>query len=91
VPVLLIVVDTNSERAVFLCLNASIDKIVLSEDPAYAQQGTKTSDVPIRHEIAREATSLIPLLFQGPPFTLSFGTRTAQGGVSTYSCASRPE
>lgn len=62
-PVLLIVIDTNSKRAFFLCLNDYIDKVLLPEDPEYAQKGTKTIHIPIRNEITREATSLIPLSF----------------------------
>lgn len=65
IPVLLILVDTNSKRAFFICLNDYIDKILIPEDPNYASKGSKTIYIPTANEILDEEDALIALRAYG--------------------------
>lgn len=38
IPVLLILVDTKTEKAYFVCLNDYIDKVLIPEDPSYSKK-----------------------------------------------------
>jgi len=65
IPVILILVDTNTERAFFICLNDYIDKILIPEDPGYASKGTKTIYIPMANEILDEKNALVALRAYG--------------------------
>ncbi|MDO7084757.1 DUF4365 domain-containing protein [Pseudocolwellia sp. AS88] len=65
IPVLLILVDTNTERAFFVCLNDYIDKVLIPEDPDYASKGKKTIYIPTSNEILDEEDALIALRAYG--------------------------
>jgi hypothetical protein len=54
IPVLLILVDTNTEKTLFVCLNDYIDKVLIPEDLYYASKGTKTIYIPTSNEIQEE-------------------------------------
>ena len=65
IPVLLILVDTNTEKAFFICLNDYIDKILIPEDPNYSSKGSKTIYIPLANEIKNEEFALIALRAYG--------------------------
>ena len=65
IPVLLILVDTKTERAYFICLNDYIDKVLIPEDPEYFQKNTKTIYIPIENEIFDDRDALVPLRVYG--------------------------
>lgn len=50
-PVLLILVDTKSKNAYFLCLNDYIEKILIHEDPYYYKKNKKTITIPIANQL----------------------------------------
>ncbi|MCC3262613.1 DUF4365 domain-containing protein, partial [Paenibacillus polymyxa] len=47
VPVLLILVDIQTERAFFVCLNDYLEKVILPEDPSFFEKGTKQIQIPV--------------------------------------------
>lgn len=65
IPVLLVLVDTNTERAFFVCLNDYIDKVLIPEDPNYASKGSKTIYIPTANEILDEEDALVALRAYG--------------------------
>ncbi|MDC6488373.1 DUF4365 domain-containing protein [Pseudomonas syringae] len=65
IPVLLVLIDTNSERAFFLCLNDYIDKVLIPEDPSYASKGSKTIYIPTANEILDTEDALVALRAYG--------------------------
>ncbi|WP_149088093.1 DUF4365 domain-containing protein [Pseudomonas prosekii] len=65
IPVLLMLIDTNSERAFFLCLNDYIDKVLIPEDPNYASKGSKTIYIPTANEILDTEDALVALRAYG--------------------------
>jgi hypothetical protein len=65
VPVLLILVDTNNERAFFVCINDYLDKIIIPEDPSFDTKGSKIIFIPVQNEITRDQDHLIPLRYFG--------------------------
>ncbi|WP_298973601.1 DUF4365 domain-containing protein [uncultured Psychrobacter sp.] len=65
IPVLLVLVDTNSEKAFFVCLNDYIDKVLIPEDPNYASKGSKIIYIPIANEILNQESALIALRAYG--------------------------
>ena len=65
IPVLLVLVDTNSEKAFFVCLNDYIDKVLIPEDPNYASKDSKTIYIPIANEILNQESALIALRAYG--------------------------
>ena len=75
IPVLLILVDVQSERAFFICLNDYIDKILLPEDPDYASKDSKTIYVPLQNELGTEESQLV-----GPR---AYGKRAKMCGAFT--------
>ena len=65
VPVLLILVDTNTEKTFFICLNDYIDKVLIPEDSNYATKKSKTIYIPTANEIVDEEYALVPLRAYG--------------------------
>ncbi|MGP9556939.1 DUF4365 domain-containing protein [Psychrobacter sp. AOP7-A1-24] len=65
IPVLLVLVDTNSEKAFFVCLNDYIDKVLIPEDPSYASKGSKIIYIPIANEILNQEGALVALRAYG--------------------------
>lgn len=65
IPVLLILVDTNTEKTFFVCLNDYIDKVLIPEDPYYASKRTKTIYIPTSNEIQEEEDALVALRAYG--------------------------
>lgn len=76
IPVLLILVDTNTKKAFFICLNDYIDKILIPEDPDYASKASKTIYIPLANEILTTEDSLVPLRAYGKRSKMygAFGT-----------------
>lgn len=65
IPVLLILVDVNLEKAYFVCLNDYIDKVLIPEDPDYASKGSKTIYIPTQNEVLDTEDALVPLRAYG--------------------------
>lgn len=62
VPVLLFLVELSTRRIYFVCLNDLIDKVILPEDPRYAEKRTRTIHVPLRNLVdERHPASVRPL------------------------------
>lgn len=51
VPVMLAVVDINTEDVFFLCLNDYLEKVIIPENPDYTRQTTKTIYIPAKNLI----------------------------------------
>tara|TARA_R110002096_G_scaffold212352_9_gene399849 strand:- start:506 stop:1546 length:1041 start_codon:yes stop_codon:yes gene_type:complete len=62
-PVVLFLVELNSGRVFFVCLNDLIDKVVLPSDPTFSSKGNKTIWIPIENELTLEEHSLTALKF----------------------------
>lgn len=54
-PVLLILACLDLQRLFFVCLNDLIDKVIIPEDPEYAEKGTKSLMIPVRNDLRTEA------------------------------------
>ena len=65
IPVLLILVDTDTSRAFFVCLNDYVDKVLAPEDCNYSQKQSKTIYIPLRNEILNREQNLIALRAYG--------------------------
>ncbi|WP_144113008.1 DUF4365 domain-containing protein [Paraburkholderia sp. BCC1886] len=65
VPVLLILVDIQTERAFFVCLNDYLEKIILPEDPSFFEKSSKQLQIPIQNEILPRDVNLVPLRAYG--------------------------
>ena len=65
IPVLLILVDTNTRKAFFICLNDYIEKVIAPEDPEYATKNSKVIYIPTANEIANDEDALVPLRAYG--------------------------
>jgi hypothetical protein len=65
IPVLLILVDTNTQRAYFVCLNDYIDKVLILDGPDCPLKGTKTIYIPISNKILDEDDALVGLRAYG--------------------------
>ncbi|WP_288841380.1 DUF4365 domain-containing protein [uncultured Deefgea sp.] len=65
IPVLLVLVDTNTKRAFFICLNDYIDKVLIPEDLEYASKKSKTIYIPTANEILDEEDALVSLRAYG--------------------------
>jgi len=65
IPVLLFVVNINTKKLYFLCLNDYIDKIILPKEPTFfdSEQQTKKIYIPASNEITKAERSLFPLMF----------------------------
>ncbi|HGY2300893.1 TPA: DUF4365 domain-containing protein [Pseudomonas putida] len=76
VPVLLILVDTNTRDAYFVCLNDYIDKVLIPEDPLYYEKGHKTINIPLANKISVHEDHLVPLRAYGKRSKMygAFGT-----------------
>ena len=59
--VLLLLVPLDVKRVFFLCLNDLVDKIILPEDPAFAEKDSKRIFIPIRNEVTLAPKSRVPL------------------------------
>lgn len=65
IPIILILVDTESEKIYFICLNDYIDKVIVPEDSKYIDKKTKTIYIPLQNEINNIEDSLVPLRAYG--------------------------
>lgn len=65
IPVLLVLVDINTERAFYVCLNDYIDKIILPQDHTYSEKDSKVIHIPLCNEILLEEKNLVPLRAYG--------------------------
>lgn len=65
IPVLLVLVDTNTEKTYFICLNDYIDKVLIPEDPQYTSKESKTIYIPTYNEIIDRNIALLPLRAYG--------------------------
>lgn len=65
IPVLLVLVDINTEQAFFVCLNDYIDKVLIPEDPSYASKESKTIYIPTANEILNKENALVALRAYG--------------------------
>lgn len=76
VPVLLVLVDTNTKRAYFVCLNDYIEKVLLPEDPKFHEKQHKTIHIPLANEITDNENNLVPLRAYGKRSKMygAFGT-----------------
>jgi hypothetical protein len=76
VPVLLVLVDTDTRKAYFVCLNDYIEKVINPEDPEFHTKGHKTIHIPLANEIANNEHNLIPLRAYGKRSKMygAFGT-----------------
>lgn len=76
VPVLLVLVDTDTREAYFICLNDYIDKVIIPEDPKYYEKGHKTINIPLANKICLQEDHLIPLRAYGKRSKMygAFGT-----------------
>lgn len=59
VPVILAVVDTNTEDVYCLCLNDYLEKVLVPDDPNYRNQSTKTVYIPIENNLKAMGINLI--------------------------------
>ncbi|HDS1708394.1 DUF4365 domain-containing protein [Pseudomonas putida] len=76
VPVLLVLVDTISRDAYFICLNDYIDKVLIPEDPLYYEKAHKTINIPLANKITCHEDHLVPLRAYGKRSKMygAFGT-----------------
>ena len=76
IPVLLVLVDTITRDAYFICLNDYIDKVIIPEDPLYYEKGHKTINIPLANKISRHEDHLVPLRAYGKRSKMygAFGT-----------------
>ncbi|SIQ53012.1 protein of unknown function [Aromatoleum tolulyticum] len=65
VPVLLILIDIQTERAFFVCLNDYLEKVILPEDPAFESKGSKLIQIPVQNEILPREINLVALRAYG--------------------------
>lgn len=65
IPVLLVLVDTNTEKAYFVCLNDYIDKVLIPEDSSYASKKSKTIYIPTNNEVLDQQDALVALRAYG--------------------------
>ena len=59
VPVILAVIDTNTEDAYCLCLNDYLEKVLIPDNPDYGNQATKTVYIPIENNLKSIGIKLI--------------------------------
>lgn len=65
VPVLLILVDIQTERAFFVCLNDYLEKVIIPEDQSFDAKDSKIIQIPLQNEIVPREENLIPLRAYG--------------------------
>lgn len=65
IPVLLILVDVDTSRAFFICLNDYIDKVLAPEDSNYSKKQSKTLYIPLKNEIMNCEQNLMALRAYG--------------------------
>ncbi|AWI26846.1 DUF4365 domain-containing protein [Flavobacterium pallidum] len=86
-PVLLFLVETNTGRVFFVCLNDYIDKILLPEATEYSGKKTKTIFIPAVNEITNDKDSLLPLyLYAKRPKYHAFFSKVAYQYRELYYC-----
>jgi hypothetical protein len=76
VPALLVLVDTNTKKAYFVCLNDYIEKVLIPEDPKFYEKRHKTINIPLANEITDHEDNLVPLRAYGKRSKMygAFGT-----------------
>lgn len=62
-PVILIMATLDTRRVFFVCLNDLIDKVIVPENPDYAEQAQKTIYIPVLNEITSDPATFVPLRF----------------------------
>ena len=62
-PVLLVLACLDLNRVFYVCLNDLIDKVIDPADPNYVNQQTKLISIPVRNELKRDPTLLVPVRF----------------------------
>jgi hypothetical protein len=62
-PVILFLIELETERVFFVCLNDLIDKVILPADPQFKLKETKTIWIPIENELTDFESALIALRF----------------------------
>jgi hypothetical protein len=62
-PVLLVLASHDLQRLFYVCMNDLIDKVVEPEDAEYVNQDTKRINIPVRNELKRDDTLLVPIRF----------------------------
>lgn len=65
VPVLLFVVDIKNKESYFICVNDYIDKIILPQNPKYAEQGSLTLTIPALNKLSSTDIANSALKFYG--------------------------
>ena len=63
IAVVLVVVCLDAGRVFFVCLNDLVEKVLLVDDPKYAEKSTKTIYLPAKNELSKEALALCALRF----------------------------
>ena len=63
IPVLLVLVALDTQKAYHVCLNDYIDKIMIPHDNNYVDKKFKTINVPVKNEIKNDHDHLVPLRF----------------------------
>jgi hypothetical protein len=62
IPVLLFLVELSTRRIYFVCLNDLIEKVIIPQDPDYAQKKSKVLHIPLRNRIeSQDPLTLRPL------------------------------
>jgi hypothetical protein len=63
IPVLLILISLDLQKAYFVCLNDYIDKIIVHETPEFYNKESITIFIPTNNEIKNEHDYIVPLRF----------------------------
>lgn len=64
-PVLLVLVDINTDQVFFVCLNDYIEKVLIPEDRNFMNKDSKTIYIPVQNEILNCRPNLVPLRVYG--------------------------
>jgi len=65
IPVLLVLVDINTKRVFFVCLNDYIDKIIIPSDPIFSSKDSKAIHIPLLNEILLNEENMVALRAYG--------------------------
>jgi uncharacterized protein DUF4365 len=65
IPVLLVLVDINTKRSFYVCLNDYIDKIIIPSDQLFSEKKSKVIHIPLKNEISLKKESLMGLRAYG--------------------------
>jgi hypothetical protein len=63
IPVLLILISLDLQKAYYVCLNDYIDKIIVHENPEFYEKESITIYIPTNNEILKDHDFLVPLRF----------------------------